>query len=190
MGKLEEKSKKRSRKENIQKIVLNTIKGAGLLSVALLAPNAVGTLYKLGVIKKNTNYRVNRTIDSLIKGGLVRFEKTDRGTFVCLTPAGEHHLYKQYDKGLIVKPKRWDGKWRVIIYDLKENKKSLREKLRLTLIGFGFTKLQDSVWVYPYDCEDLIVLMKADFKIGREVLYMIVDKIEQDESLKEKFGLS
>jgi DNA-binding transcriptional regulator PaaX len=189
MGKLEEKSRKRSHKENIQKIVLNTIKGAGLLSVALLAPNVVGSLCKLGVIKRNMNYRVNRTIDSLVNNGLVRFEKTDKGTFVCLTPAGEHRLYKQYDKGLLIKPKRWDGKWRVIIYDLREDKKSLREKLRLTLVGFGFIKLQDSVWVYPYDCEDLIILMKADFKIGREVLYMIVDKIEQDEKLKEKFGL-
>ena len=53
----------------------------------------------------------------------------------------------------------------------------------------GFVRLQDSVWVYPYDCEDLIVLLKADFKIGKDVLYMIVDEMEGDTHLRKEFGL-
>ena len=54
----------------------------------------------------------------------------------------------------------------------------------------GFVRLQDSVWVYPYDCEDLIVLLKADFKIGKDVLYMIVDELQGDWERRKEFGLA
>jgi hypothetical protein len=53
----------------------------------------------------------------------------------------------------------------------------------------GFVRMQDSVWLYPYDCEDLIVLLKADFKIGKDVLYMIVDSIEADTTWRKHFKL-
>ena len=53
----------------------------------------------------------------------------------------------------------------------------------------GFMRLQDSVWIYPYDCEDLLTLLKADFKVGRDMLYMVVDQLEYDVSLKVRFGL-
>ena len=75
------------------------------------------------------------------------------------------------------------------MYDMKEPRKKLRDRLRATLIDLGFVKLQNSVWVYPYDCEDLITLIKADSKIGQEVLYVIADTIENDKHLKEMFGL-
>ena len=89
----------------------------------------------------------------------------------------------------IKKPKHWDGKWRIVIYDLKERKRGLRDKLRNTLASFGFIRLQHSVWIYPYDCEDLIMLIKADFKIGKDILYLIVEKVENDIWLKRSFGL-
>jgi hypothetical protein len=44
------------------------------------------------------------------------------------------------------------------------------------------------VWVYPYDCEDLITLLKADFKIGKDLLYVITESIENDKWLRQSFG--
>jgi len=52
-----------------------------------------------------------------------------------------------------------------------------------------FFRLQDSVWVFPYDCEDFMALPKADLRVGRNVLYVIVEKIENDKHLNEHFGL-
>ncbi len=188
MGILEKESKKRAQKENVQKIILSVIKNVGLLSVALISPSVVGAFSKLGVIRKD-NYWVKRSIDRLVEKGLIKFEKTENGIFARLTTKGERRLYQMYDKGELPRPRKWDGKWRIIIYDLKEERKALREKLRRTIESFGFLKLQDSVWVYPYDCEDLITLMKADFKIGKDVLYIIADKVENDKFLKKEFGI-
>ena len=87
-------------------------------------------------------------------------------------------------------PRRWDKKWRILIFDIKETRRGLRNKVRSTLISIGFIGLQKSVWVYPYDCEDLINLIKSDFKVGKDILYMIVDRVENDKKIREHFGLS
>jgi CRISPR-associated endonuclease Cas2 len=77
----------------------------------------------------------------------------------------------------------------MLIFDISEKRRGTRDKVRNTLISIGFIHLQDSVWVYPYDCEDLITLLKADFMIGKDLLYVIADKIENDIELHKKFGL-
>ena len=61
--------------------------------------------------------------------------------------------------------------------------------LQRTLRAFGFYQLQASVWVYPYECEELLILLKAEFKVGRDVLYRVVEKVEGDDKIKEYFGL-
>jgi len=77
----------------------------------------------------------------------------------------------------------------VLIFDIPEKRKGTREKVRRTLISLGFERLQDSVWVFPYDCEDLITLLKVDFKIGKDILYLVVESLEYDLPLRKKFGL-
>ena len=191
MGKLEGEVRKKTQRQNIRKIILNTIYGAGMLSVAMLAPNAVSAITKLtGGNFTNKNYRIKRSITRLIEDGLVFFDKTPKGTFARLTPKGQEKVEMLYAGEVgIKKPTKWDNKWRVVIYDLRESKKGLRDKLRITLVNFGFAKLQDSVWIYPYDCEDLINLIKLDFKIGKEVLYLIVDRVENDKWIKRLFNI-
>ncbi|OGG64507.1 hypothetical protein A3C94_03355 [Candidatus Kaiserbacteria bacterium RIFCSPHIGHO2_02_FULL_55_17] len=57
------------------------------------------------------------------------------------------------------------------------------------MVSCGFERLQDSVWAYPYDCEDLIALVKAEFRIGADALYLIVEQMEHDKHLREHFHL-
>ena len=50
MGKLEAESKKRSRRANIQKLVLSSVAVAGGIGMALVAPGVLGAMGKLGLI--------------------------------------------------------------------------------------------------------------------------------------------
>jgi DNA-binding transcriptional regulator PaaX len=84
---------------------------------------------------------------------------------------------------------KWDGAWRVLIFDIPEHRRKQRLQLRFQLKRIGFIRLQDSVWVYPYDCEDFVVLLKADLKIGKDLLYIIADSLEGDEPLRKHFKL-
>lgn len=170
----------------MRQAVLASVKVAGLLAVVALAPNALGALKKMGVVKTSRQKEsIGRSFSTLLKGGYLRLD----GGRARLTVKGEAELRRLSLYQVTSVPKRWDKKWRVLIFDIPEYRKTIREKLRRTVEGIGFVHLQDSVWIYPYDCEDLITLLKADFKIGKDILYMIVESLESDETIRKRFGL-
>ena len=189
MGILEDDSAKRGRKDRVQKAILQTIASAGVLSVALLAPNALQMLKMFG-------YKTHKRQKEVIAESRVRLVERDFLSYnqkglLRLTPKGEAKL-RQLEAGEfnLKRPKKWDGKWRILSFDIKEERRGTRDKLRATINAIGFKKLHQSSWVYPHPCEDLITLLKADFKIGKEVLYIIADSIENDRALREHFSLS
>ncbi|OGI94922.1 hypothetical protein A3A03_01065 [Candidatus Nomurabacteria bacterium RIFCSPLOWO2_01_FULL_40_18] len=193
MGNLEQEIKKKDKRKNIQKIILNTVFAMSALSVALVAPNVLSAISKLeGSLKrkKNLKYSINDSFTRLREKGLIEIIEINGKKVARITEKGEgklDFLNKHHFK--LKTPKKWDGRWRVVIFDIKESKSKTRFLLRTTLSQIGFVRLQNSVWLYPYDCEDLISLLKADFKIGKDVLYMIVEKLENDWHLRKTFNL-
>ncbi|MCR4280714.1 MAG: hypothetical protein NUV88_00030 [Candidatus Kaiserbacteria bacterium] len=187
MGIMEKESLRRSRRNELKKIILETVKLAGLISVFVVAPNVVGAMAKLGIIRSPRQKDiVTRSCDRLVASGLLKWEERK----LRLTPKGVTALHTLEARELAAqKPRHWDHKWRVLIFDIPEYRKGMRNKVRRTLQTIGFVHLQHSVWIYPYDCEDLITLLKADFHIGRDMLYMIVDSLEGDAPIKKHFGL-
>lgn len=179
---------KQIRKSKITRAVIATIAVTGFLSVALVLPNAVSALGAFG--PRNQKARIEESIKKLIKKGYLVLTKRDGVDHIELTEKGRRFAVLFGETGFCLKQsKKWDSKWHMLIFDIPERKKILRDKLRQTLGVIGFVRLQDSVWVYPYNCEDLITLLKVDFKIGREMLYLIVDKIEGDDVLRRNFEL-
>ena len=187
MGELEKKNKKRRKKRNIQKLILHSVAGVGVLAVGLVAPNVIGAMAKLGILPNPREKEIiNSTMGRMKKRGLIKLNK---GHYE-LTRGGERLLRKwEFADFKLKKPKKWDGQWRVIIFDIPEKLKKLRDYIRLLLFRAGFVRLQDSVWVYPYDCEDLINLLKVDLRVEKYLLYLIVDQIENDVRLKGEFDL-
>lgn len=184
---------KREQKIKIAKIILKTIAVAGVISMVTLAPNSLQALdmfYRDRKRRYNTKYYVKTSIAKLKEEGFIEFKEKNGKTFVELTEKGEQKLLKyQIGELVLEKPKKWDGKWRMIIFDIHEYRKKTRNELRNELINFGFLKLQNSVWVYPYDCEELMIMLKSYFHLGKDVLYLVVDRIENDKWLKREFGL-
>lgn len=190
MEKLEEKSAKKTQRENTQRAILMAVAAAGLLSLAVVAPNALQILPRLGIIEMKHPRRrelINRSRDRLISAGLLA---RDEKGYVHLTKKGQTKLkmLELWDYTL-ERSTRWDEKWRMLIFDIPEYRKTLRDKVRRTLSSIGFRRLQDSVWMYPYDCEELVTLLKADFRIGKDLIYLITDSIENDSGLRKKFNL-
>lgn len=188
MDTLEEAAAKRARRHNIQRAILQTIAVAGVLSVAIVAPNALQVLRQLGY-KPHKRHKevIARSRSRLLEHSLISY---NRQGLLRLTPKGEAKLRQlEAHEYRLKKPKKWDGKWRVLSFDIRENRRATRDKLRFALRAIGFEKLHQSAWVYPYPCEDLITLIKADFKIGKDVLYIIADSIENDRALRKYFNL-
>mgnify|MGYP001566163518 CR=1 FL=1 len=190
MGKLEVASGKRRRKQNVQHAVLAAVAVTGLLAWTAVAPNTLQLLRYLPNEKYNLRYRAKTAAGRIVTKGLARWVEKNGKKFLRLTEAGHKALALEQAKvALKNQKKRWDRRWRMIAFDIPERRRSVRFRLRGIMREIGFVRLQDSVWVYPYDCEDFVALLKAELKIGKDVLYAIVDTIEHDKNLRLHFNL-
>lgn len=178
------------RKSNIQRIILETVAVAGIVGLAVIAPNVLRAMKKLGLVThKRQIESIKRAKENLIKRGMLEY----KNNHLKITRGGRMYLLKCLSLGdnkELNKNKKWDGKWRVLIFDIPETRRFDRDNIRYALVSIGFMRLQDSVWVYPYNCEDLISLLKADTETEDDVLYMIVEALENDEEVKKYFGLN
>jgi len=183
------KVKKKLTRGDLSRVILETVKTTGLISVALVAPNVLVALKKSGTVDKNSvkKQAIATAKFRLIKSGFLK--KDDKG-YIKLTEKGEEKIRKiELANYELVIPKTWDKNWRVLIFDIPEDRRYVRQKVRNTLRAIGFYRLQDSVWVYPHDCAELVTLLKADLKVGKDLLYLVVDTIENDRTLKDYFEI-
>ncbi len=188
------KKKIRMRSEQVARIVLGVVGAAAIMSVAVAAPGifgAVRSLYRLNEASAR-RYRspayIRKVLERMERQGLVRVYERRGETVARLTPRGERELSRYTMKEKSLKSWRWDKKWRIIIFDISEKRRYARDRIRMHIEELGFVKLQNSVWVYPYECEELVSLLKADFEMGKEVLYIVAKEIEGEAFLKKRFG--
>lgn len=80
-------------------------------------------------------------------------------------------------------PRKWDNKWRLVIFDIPETCKRSREALRRKLRDLGFYQCQKSAWIYPFDCVEEIEFLKDFFNIKPFVKLFIVDEIDDGKVL-------
>ncbi|EKD56945.1 MAG: hypothetical protein ACD_58C00039G0006 [uncultured bacterium] len=97
--------------------------------------------------------------------------------------------YYQLENLKIKKSEKWDGLWRVVIFDVPEEKKVARDVLRNKLKELGFVQLQKSVFVLPYPCKKEIDIIRETYKIWPHVTYMLVKEIDLQEKLVNHFNL-
>jgi len=88
-----------------------------------------------------------------------------------------------------IERKDWDGRWRIVVFDIPEKMRRSRDVLRDKLERLGFYELQKSVFVFPYQCEDEINFIIEYFNLRQYVRTGILEKIDNDLHLKKIFKL-
>lgn len=116
---------------------------------------------------------------------LKKFGYIDKKGF---TQKGLERVFK-IKKSIEKECQKWDKKWRIVIFDIPEKKKELRNYFRNKLIELNFKKMQNSVWVNPHDDFKEIQDIIKNCNIEKFVIFMIVDKISNDLLFKKKFNL-
>jgi CRISPR/Cas system-associated endoribonuclease Cas2 len=187
---VEKEAKSVKRRYIFEQAILATLQLGMMVGLAVFMPNSMRILKLLGwtPTKRDPKYTFGSALDRLEQKGLVI--KNEEKQSYRITIKGKLFLWKLESKYLAIeKPKRWDKRWRLIIFDIKEKDRFQRDAVRVMLQNIGCIHLQNSVWVYPYDCEEAIALLKANHEIGQEVLYIIAEKIEEDQWLRKYFNL-
>lgn len=124
----------------------------------------------------------------LEKQGYIRRHKESKNSLIKLTKIGkEKAIQYALKEWQIKKPKKWDKKWRVIIFDIPNEKKVLRDIVRRRLKYWGFHQLQKSVFVYPFDCQKEISALKNAYGLGSYLQFIIADSIETELDLVNIF---
>ena len=188
---MEEVSRKRARRGSLERAALSALTLAGVAGLMIAAPNTLKLLKYVDldwIADRDPARRLRNVARRLKRKGHIEWVKEGGRIRMKITPKGKRCLDAFQAGTPLPRPKRWDGKWRLVIFDIPEHKR-LRDKVRVIVSGFGFTRLQDSVWAYPYDCEEVITLLKNDLRIGTELLYIIADAIEHDAPLRRHFSL-
>jgi DNA-binding transcriptional regulator PaaX len=178
----------------LQNILLRTLAVTGLIGVALVAPKTLALIKKLdraAAHRKNLYANIAQALTRLEHSGLVELSGERGKRQVRITAAGEKMVDAIYAyEYQIPEPVFWDGKWRLVMFDIREKRRKARTKLRLMLAGAGFVRLQDSVWVYPYACDEFVQLVRAHLSSGTgEMLYFVAEALESDRKLRDHFRL-
>lgn len=178
----------------MKNLLLRSLATAGVMSIALVAPKMARLLKELDRPAKNRKQlyqRIAQGIGRLEQASLVTVSGEYSKRRVVLTPKGLEMAEKmEFGEYTIPEPVFWDGKWRVLIFDINERRRRVRDQLRRLLQGAGFVRIQDSVWVYPYTCDEFITLVRAHLKSGiGEVRSFVAEALESDKKLREHFRL-
>jgi len=88
-----------------------------------------------------------------------------------------------------IKRENWDGKWRIVVFDIPEKIKRGRDALREKLKELGFYELQKSVFVFPYKCQNEIEFVIEFFNLRKYVRFGTLDSIDNNLHLKKIFKL-
>jgi len=179
----------------MKNLLLRSLAVVGVVSVALIAPKMTRLLKELDRPAKNRTQlyrRITQGLNRLEQSGLVTVSGEYAKRRVKITERGLEML-KQIEFGeyTIPEPAFWDGKWRILIFDINERRRRTRTQLRRLIQSQGFIRLQDSVWVYPYPCDEFISLVRAHLKSGvGEMRFFVAEALESDKALREHFRIA
>ena len=170
--------------------VLALVGVSGILIAGALCP---GLLQLIAHIqrKRISSRALYQMIVRLDKKGWIVARQTSSGWKIHLTKRGRKEL-EEYEFGHkhLLRPKTWDGHWRLLSFDVPERQKWRREKIRTVLRTLNFIRLQDSLWVYPFECQNVLDLLRTKYGVRNEALYIRAEHIDHDRWLKKEFDLS
>lgn len=166
------------------KEVLKVVALGGILLGTVAIPTL--PMAAAAVIKawKAVNKRdLGRIIKRLEKQEMISIKETSNGTLMEITDKGKKRLLEYDFENIELKAKRRDGKWRLVIFDIPENKKVSRDAFRRKLLDLDFVRLQDSVFASAFPCKREIDFLCHYLGISDYVTLVVLSKIERGEQL-------
>lgn len=139
------------------------------------------------------NHKDKRTVYSSLnrlrgQGLVVKNSNTFR-----LTKQGEKEAFFAYldAQRLMYKPqkRKWDGQWRMIIFDVPEKKRKYRDYLRKMLKTVGFKELQKSTWVTPHKIPKFLEELLWEERMKHFTRFITIKEIDYDKDLRKIFGI-
>jgi DNA-binding transcriptional regulator PaaX len=165
--------------------------GAITITAPYFVATAIPGIINFLIRNKQEKRSFCNTFSKLRKQGLIKIRNNNGQIYISLTAEGKRKAGKyQIDNLKIKKLKKWDKKWRILIFDIKNEQKIKREALRGKIKELHLFQLQKSVWIYPYDFTKEMGILRSFFGLTKDEMQIITaSNIENDGMAKKFFGL-
>jgi phenylacetic acid degradation operon negative regulatory protein len=175
-------------RNNRKEIILKVLLGVGFLTTAIVAPNAV-QLYKYFIPKNNRDrWEIKKSLTRLEKTGFVKKRITNGEEYYSLTLLGSKRAKRyELDSIKIKKQEKWDGLWRLVMFDVPEKKMMARRGINLVLKKLGCVQYQKSVFITPFPCEKEIDFVGECFESREYIRVITARDVEGIEQIKKVF---
>lgn len=174
------------------KLILAVLGLGAIVFVGALAPNIFSATkhYSKRPVKYSEK-QLQKSIYNLKRRKLIKIIREKNGkTEVKLTNKGRRRIREfMFNEITIPKPAHWDGKWRVVIFDIPVKFNRGREALRAKIKKLGFFQLQKSAWIFPYECEDELLFIAETYNVEKYIEVLTVERLFHAKQLRNKFKL-
>ncbi len=162
---------------------------AGVIITSIfVAPQASGLVAKLLQPVTRERWRRKRVLDRLQRLKYVQIKTHHGQKILVLTKLGKQVSQKISLNSIeIQRPRAWDRRWRILVFDFPELKRIERDILRDKIRQLGFREFQKSIWVLPWPCTDEINFIIELYSMQRYVGFWHVADGPEFARLRRKF---
>ena len=126
---------------------------------------------------------LGRIIKRLEKQEMISLREKGQQVEIVITEKGERRLLEYDFEELEFRSLKRDGKWRLIMFDIPNEKKNARDSFRRKLEQLGCVRLQESIYVSAFPCKDEVDFLCHFLEISDFVSIVVLEKIERGEQL-------
>jgi len=188
-----EKENKRNQAIKTRNVVNETLKivgFAGILGAAVVAPNSLQAIDYFLVKYEKDKRRRQKLAWYLKSQDLLYFKQDKDRLIITLTEKGATRFSKIIVWDYEVEQTSWKGRWYILMFDIPEKYKTLRDMLSKKVQDLNMKPLQDSVYISPYSIDKFVQLLRETYpEAMKHVMYFEATTIEGEHQLKKAFGI-
>lgn len=144
---------------------------------AVIFNNDICSIFDLTLNKKTSS-----TLADLVNNGLIHSKSNDTNTLTSymLTDKGFDEIALNFPFFRFINTE-WDGKWRILSYEIPERKRELRDRLRRDVASWGLGPWHRSFWLTPHP-----IIPWLKMRVSNKEIEMYVQAFESDHTFGNK----
>lgn len=133
---------------------------------------------------------LRKSLDSLYEAGLIGLKTKGSSYEIILLNKGKRIVSRfDLDNLKIPAQKNWDKKWRIVMFDVPERLRRVRDSIRFHFKEIGLIEYQKSVFVYPYPCGKEIKFIAEFYHSFQFIKFIVAESISDEKKIMKKFNL-
>lgn len=174
----------------LAKEILKGLAMGGFIIMCLAMPNLAQVVDLFKPRNSRDRYRVKQAVRRLQKNNMVRIVNRNGHEVVEITTQGKKKVLDyDFDEMKLDVKKKWDGKWRIVMFDIPEKRKKARDAVSFKIKDIGMYPIQKSVFVFPHPCKDEIDFVGEVTGVRKNIIYVEASHIDGNEKARRHFGI-